>query len=74
MLPKNELGEDILEGIKTLMPGIKIRDWNYDSTSKRKVRRSNHQPALIKYFETMDIGRIAILPISIVSKYLIRAG
>ena len=59
MLPKNELGEDILEGIKTLMPGIKVRDWNYDSTSKRKVRRSNHEPALIKYFETMDIGRIA---------------
>ena len=41
------------------MPGIKVRDWNYDSTSKRKVRRSNHEPALIKYFETMDIGRIA---------------
>ena len=59
LLPKNELGEDILEGIKTLMPGIKVRDWHYDSTSKRKIRRSNHEPALIKYFETMDIGRIA---------------
>ena len=59
LLPKNELGEDILEGIKTLMPGIKVRDWNYDSISKRKIRRSNHEPALIKYFETMDIGRIA---------------
>ena len=59
MLPKNELGEDILEGIKTLMPGIKVRDWDYDSISKRKVRRSNHEPALIKFFETMDIGRVA---------------
>jgi hypothetical protein len=59
LLPENELGEDILEGIKTLMPGIKIKDWNYDSISKRKIRRSNHEPALIKYFETMDIGRIS---------------
>jgi hypothetical protein len=59
LLPKNELGEDILEGIKTLMPGIKIKDWNYDSISKRKIRRSNHEPALIKYFEIMDIGRIS---------------
>ena len=41
------------------MPGIKIKDWNYDSISKRKVRRSNHEPALIKYFEIMDIGRIS---------------
>ena len=48
-----------MEGIKTLMPGIKVRDWNYDSISKRKVRRSNHEPALIKFFETMDIGRVA---------------
>lgn len=59
LLPKNELADDILEGVEKLMPGIKIRDWNYDSTSKRKIRRSNHEPALIKYFETMDIGRIA---------------
>jgi hypothetical protein len=59
LLPENELGEDILDGIKKLMPGIKIKNWNYDSISKRKVRRSNHEPALIKYFETMDIGRIA---------------
>jgi hypothetical protein len=59
LLPKNEIGEDILEGIKTLMPGIKVRDWNYDAISKRKVRRSNHEPALIKFFETMDIGRAA---------------
>ena len=48
-----------MEGIKTLMPGIKIKDWNYDSISKRKIRRSNHEPALIKYFEIMDIGRIS---------------
>jgi hypothetical protein len=59
LLPKNELGDDILEGIRKLMPGIKIKNWNYDSISRRKVRRSNHEPALIKYFETMDIGRIA---------------
>ena len=31
------------------MEGIKIRDWNYDSTSKRQIRRSNHKPALIIY-------------------------
>jgi hypothetical protein len=55
----NELGKVILEGIKKLMLGIKIRDWNYDSISKRKIRRSNHKPALIIYFCTMDLGRIA---------------
>ena len=59
LLPKDQLADDILDGIKKLMPGIKVRGWNYDSISKRKVRRSNHEPALIKYFETMDIGRIA---------------
>lgn len=59
LLPKNELADDILEGIKKLMPGIKIKNWDYDSISKRKVRRSNHEPALIKYFETMGVGRIA---------------
>ena len=48
-LPTNEFGEDILEGIKKLMQGIKIRCWKYDSTSKRNIRRSNHKPALILY-------------------------
>ena len=59
LLPKDQLADDILDGIKKLMPGIKVRDWNYDAISKRKVRRSNHEPALIKFFETMYIGRIA---------------
>jgi hypothetical protein len=59
LLPKNELGEDILDGIRKLMPGIKIKNWDYDSISKRKIRGSNYEPALIKYFETMDIGRVA---------------
>jgi hypothetical protein len=58
-MPNNYLGKKIIEGVVELMPGIKIENWEYDSTSKiavRKARRGNYDASLIRFFENMGEG------------------
>jgi DEAD/DEAH box helicase len=59
MLPNDGIADEILDGIKREMPGIKTEEWNF-SSSKRKVKRSHRESALIKFIKNMDIGRQAM--------------
>jgi hypothetical protein len=57
MLPNNNLDEAVLRDIRTIMPRIVIKeDWDY-RPQKKKVKASKYEPALAKFFETMEIGR-----------------
>jgi len=53
LTPNNDVGNEIINGIKTNMPGIKDRNWPYKGQT-RKVRRSNHELALVKFLEGME--------------------
>src|SRR5262249_27105716 len=61
MLPNDETGRSIVEGIKTEMPGINVMDWDYakQSTVKKKVRRSNFEEALAALAQVMPSGRMS---------------
>jgi len=56
LLPFDRTGEEVLEGIKREMPGIKVTGWAY-AESKRKPRRSNHEEALVRFASVMNVGR-----------------
>jgi hypothetical protein len=59
MLPDDETGRSIIEGIEKEMTGIKVIEWDYarHSTVKRKVRRSNFAEALEAFAKVMPVGR-----------------
>jgi len=59
MLPRNGTGNAILQGIKKEMPGVKVEDWQFtkQDVKKKRIRRSNHEEALIRYLQNMDTGR-----------------
>lgn len=59
LLPNDATGVGILEGIKREMPGINVASWDY-AHAKRKVRRSNHEEALVSYASVMHAGRKAM--------------
>lgn len=59
LLPNDETGAGVLEGIKREMPGINVASWDY-AHAKRKVRRSNHEEALVSYASIMHAGRRAV--------------
>jgi hypothetical protein len=58
LIPNGPLGDDIVEGIKQEMPGIKVRGWDYRS-QKRKPKRSQVLKGLISYLEIMEEGRVS---------------
>jgi hypothetical protein len=59
LLPHDKIAKDILDGIKKNMPGIKVKKWQFEG-ARKKVKRSNHELAFIKYIQNMQIGKQAI--------------
>jgi hypothetical protein len=56
LLPENDLGRAVLEGIQTEMPGIHVTEWEF-SGHRRKIRRGDREKALLAYAEKMLKGR-----------------
>ena len=56
LLPDQRLSDELLDGIKREMPGIKVVNWQYGG-AKRTARRSKHGEALKAYLENMRPGR-----------------
>lgn len=59
LLPHDKIAKEILEGINKSMPGIKVKKWGFEG-ARKKVKRSNHELAFIKYIQNMEIGKQAI--------------
>jgi len=59
LLPDDRTGAEVLSGIIQNMPGIKVMDWAYEDV-RRKLRRSNHEEALVRYASAMQAGRRAV--------------
>jgi len=59
LLPDDETGQKIVEGIKDEMPEIKVTDWDFAkrSTSRRQIKRSNYGEALRVHARVMVPGR-----------------
>jgi hypothetical protein len=56
------LADDLLEGIKKEMPGIKVVEWDYRGHKENNAgrpRRSNHELGLITFLQNMNDGRVA---------------
>ena len=56
LLPGDRTGQEVLDGITKEMPGINVVDWAYGE-AKRKLRKSNHEEALLRFAGLMSIGR-----------------
>lgn len=54
LLP-NEQADTIVEGMRTEMPGIKVKPWQYKG-QRRKTKRSNYEVGLLKLLEGLDHG------------------
>jgi hypothetical protein len=63
LLPSDNTGRRLLDGIKTAMPHIKVVKWGYQSAKKR-VRRSGHADALARFAASMMPGRWAMSEVS----------
>lgn len=59
LLPNNAEADEILNGIVREMPGVQVKAWEL-GTAKRRVRRSNHEAALVTYIRSLDCGRYAV--------------
>ena len=59
LLPNRRTGEDILEGIKNSMPGIRVVDWEYTG-QKRKTRTLKYQDDLIEFLRGMESGDVPL--------------
>jgi hypothetical protein len=61
LLPGDATGREILEGIKTEMPGVNVLAWDYSKTSgtTRKPKKSNHRDALVAFARGIQEGRKA---------------
>jgi hypothetical protein len=51
LLPRDDTGRAILDGIVREMPEVKVESWQYDAAkpATRKPRRSNHEEALVRW-------------------------
>ena len=61
MLPNRQTADEIISGIQHQMPGVKVtEDWEYGSQKvKKRLRKSNFQPALTKFLDNMPAGRVS---------------
>lgn len=59
LLPSGAMADSILDGIKREMPGIVIKDWNYDS-AKRQARNSDYEKALVSYMHNLGPGKYSM--------------
>ena len=55
LLPGDDTGKEVLEGIRREMPGLNVVNWSY-SEARRKPRRSNFEDALVHYGDVMVAG------------------
>lgn len=64
VLPKNKLGNEVLEAIKDEMPDISISDWDIDLKDETKldykIRKGSSHEALITLMKNRDIGETNI--------------
>lgn len=71
VLPKNKLGNEVLEAIKDEMPDISICDWDIDlkdeSKVEYKIRKGSSHEALITFMKNRDIGET---PLNLIRKEL----
>lgn len=56
MLPDPVTSKVLLDSILSQMPQVKVVEWPL-GTQKAKAKKSNFEPALVCYFESMDAGR-----------------
>lgn len=56
LLPGDRTGQEVLDGITKEMPGINVVDWAYGE-AKRKLRKANHEEALVRFAGAMSVGR-----------------
>jgi hypothetical protein len=58
MLPPGGLGEKILDGIRTEMPGLVVKEWQYDYLKRGKAgRKANAEESVFRYAKTMLPGK-----------------
>ena len=64
VLPRDQLGDAVLDAIQSEMPGIVIAEWNFnlDDETKReiKVRRGSSHEAIVAYMGTQPPGEIDV--------------
>tara|TARA_Y100000813_G_scaffold195927_1_gene178499 strand:- start:712 stop:1308 length:597 start_codon:yes stop_codon:yes gene_type:complete len=58
-LPSGQLADDILELIKTSMPGVRVAKWAY-SGSTRKPRTSKHAASLMSFLGNLLPGKTPV--------------
>jgi hypothetical protein len=59
LLPSDAAADDILSGILKEMPGIQVKQWQYEH-ARKKPKRSNYALALETLIRGMPPGRIAV--------------
>lgn len=61
LLPKGKKGDKILKGIVKEMPNIVVQKWsfNFGTKSKKRLRKSDHEEALITYARNMYEGEVS---------------
>ncbi len=61
LLPADSVADELLKGIKREMPGVQVtEDWDFGSQkTKKRIKKSKHDEALLKHLENMQDGRLA---------------
>ncbi|MGM4877787.1 DEAD/DEAH box helicase family protein [Bradyrhizobium sp. 956_D2_N1_5] len=62
VLPKDALGDAVLDDIKADMPGIKVTDWAFalDAPKEKKPRLGSSHVRLISFMEKQDAGPVSL--------------
>ena len=60
LLPSGSLADEMLDSIQSLMPGIKVTEWDYTG-NKKKPKSSKHEACLIKHLQNMQPGSMEAL-------------
>ncbi|WP_456822726.1 hypothetical protein [Bradyrhizobium sp. USDA 4502] len=62
VLPKDAMGDAVLDDIRADMPGIKVTGWDFalDAPKEKKPRVGSSHVRLISYMETQDAGPVSL--------------